>query len=602
MEPKAVVHIARMCVDLGLEDLVAVAPEATDGDASPMKEGQADGSSHIIGATEYMFEDQGSLGLSFDVNGKTPAKADTTPIDQNYPMSILALQRKTQAVGKEGLAKGQVLLKVGERLLTGLTYDQVMLMLRTGGRPLKLTFGPAGALGDVNTTQECDVQWLSGRTAELAAELEQTVAGGAAETVADDDESTPADGEAAAAEVAGGPELDFLFFLVTMGLKTGWDSAFVLAYAAIQLNTDAHNPRLEGKQKRMSKKEFIGNNRRSPDLALLSDEYLSGLYDEIGGKEIKMIKQRLPGEEEDGGGGGGGDKALTGSLVRSASVEAQLDLAASFNVQQAGLKRCPKAVRVQVGALGLTLFHEDGRLLETVLYTTLSLHECACDDAGAVLSLAIEPALKVKSRFGPAVKLTTDKGMDILGLMFQKGNELRKQGAVNRRKELRSMWKRANCRVNAALLGNFVSVADLQREPTAEDLAAMALEEASMKNDRYVVVKDIMIRASCDKDSERVGKLKGKEEFEALEIVELEEPDGVGSVKITKRIRVELAPARPEVGIPQSCGWISERGGSGLPLIRRLDADGKPIGEDESHVRVKSRRRSLTAAIPLDWA
>jgi Sec7-like guanine-nucleotide exchange factor len=41
------------------------------------------------------------------------------------------------------------------------------------------------------------------------------------------------------------------------------DTAFVLAYSIIMLNTDAHNPRLTG-QSRMSKADFIESNRRTP--------------------------------------------------------------------------------------------------------------------------------------------------------------------------------------------------------------------------------------------------------------------------------------------------------------------------------------------------
>lgn len=50
-----------------------------------------------------------------------------------------------------------------------------------------------------------------------------------------------------------------------MAHKMGNDTAFVLAYSTIMLNTDAHNPRLTG-QARMTKKEFIEGNRRTPDL------------------------------------------------------------------------------------------------------------------------------------------------------------------------------------------------------------------------------------------------------------------------------------------------------------------------------------------------
>ena len=53
------------------------------------------------------------------------------------------------------------------------------------------------------------------------------------------------------------------------------------------LNTDAHNPRLTG-QARMTKAQFIEGNRRTPDLAPLSEEFMSQLYDEIVVNEIKI--------------------------------------------------------------------------------------------------------------------------------------------------------------------------------------------------------------------------------------------------------------------------------------------------------------------------
>ena len=56
-----------------------------------------------------------------------------------------------------------------------------------------------------------------------------------------------------------------LFSRHSMAHKMGNDTAFVLAYSTIMLNTDAHNPRLTG-QSRMTKKEFIEGNRRTPDL------------------------------------------------------------------------------------------------------------------------------------------------------------------------------------------------------------------------------------------------------------------------------------------------------------------------------------------------
>ncbi|GBG70987.1 hypothetical protein CBR_g8287 [Chara braunii] len=66
---------------------------------------------------------------------------------------------------------------------------------------------------------------------------------------------------------------------------TSADTAYVLAYSVIMLNTDAHNPMVKIK---MSKAEFIRNNRGIDDGNDLPEEVLSSLYDRIVKNEIKM--------------------------------------------------------------------------------------------------------------------------------------------------------------------------------------------------------------------------------------------------------------------------------------------------------------------------
>nr|XP_043619023.1 brefeldin A-inhibited guanine nucleotide-exchange protein 2-like [Erigeron canadensis] len=73
------------------------------------------------------------------------------------------------------------------------------------------------------------------------------------------------------------------------------DTAYVLAYSVILLNTDAHNPMVKNK---MSPDDFIRNNRGIDDGKDLPPEYLKSLYERISKNEIKMkeddlaIKQR----------------------------------------------------------------------------------------------------------------------------------------------------------------------------------------------------------------------------------------------------------------------------------------------------------------------
>ncbi|KAG8058353.1 hypothetical protein GUJ93_ZPchr0002g23224 [Zizania palustris] len=63
------------------------------------------------------------------------------------------------------------------------------------------------------------------------------------------------------------------------------DTAYVLAYSVIMLNTDAHNTMVKDK---MSKSDFIRNNRGIDDGKDLPEAFLSTLYDQIVKNEIKM--------------------------------------------------------------------------------------------------------------------------------------------------------------------------------------------------------------------------------------------------------------------------------------------------------------------------
>ncbi|KAH6718021.1 hypothetical protein DL95DRAFT_333020 [Leptodontidium sp. 2 PMI_412] len=67
------------------------------------------------------------------------------------------------------------------------------------------------------------------------------------------------------------------------------DTAYVLAYSVIMLNTDAHSRQVV---KRMTKEDFIKNNRGINDNANLPDEYLNGIFDEIAQNEIVLKSER----------------------------------------------------------------------------------------------------------------------------------------------------------------------------------------------------------------------------------------------------------------------------------------------------------------------
>lgn len=63
------------------------------------------------------------------------------------------------------------------------------------------------------------------------------------------------------------------------------DTAYVLAYSVIMLNTDAYNPQVK---KRMTKTDFIKNNRGINDGSDLPEELLSEIFEDIANNEIRM--------------------------------------------------------------------------------------------------------------------------------------------------------------------------------------------------------------------------------------------------------------------------------------------------------------------------
>ncbi|GAA5897123.1 hypothetical protein JCM8208_003734 [Rhodotorula glutinis] len=63
------------------------------------------------------------------------------------------------------------------------------------------------------------------------------------------------------------------------------DTAYILAFSVILLNTDAHNPQVK---KPMTQAEFIRNNRGIDDGKDLDEQFLIEIYDEINANEIRM--------------------------------------------------------------------------------------------------------------------------------------------------------------------------------------------------------------------------------------------------------------------------------------------------------------------------
>jgi len=68
------------------------------------------------------------------------------------------------------------------------------------------------------------------------------------------------------------------------------DTAYVLAYSVVMLNTDQHSIRIKGN--RMTPEDFIKNNRGINDGQDLPPEYLTSIYEEIASNEIVLNSER----------------------------------------------------------------------------------------------------------------------------------------------------------------------------------------------------------------------------------------------------------------------------------------------------------------------
>ena len=93
------------------------------------------------------------------------------------------------------------------------------------------------------------------------------------------------------------------------------DTAYILAFSVIMLNTDAHNKNMKHK---MTKSEFVKNNRGINDGKDLPEEFLEDVYDEIQANEIKM-RDEIP-EPQTGGLGIGSLASVGRDLQREAYV------------------------------------------------------------------------------------------------------------------------------------------------------------------------------------------------------------------------------------------------------------------------------------------
>lgn len=80
----------------------------------------------------------------------------------------------------------------------------------------------------------------------------------------------------------------------------GVQTAYVLSYSVIMLNTDQHNPTVK---KRMTADDFVRNNRGIDDERDLPREFLEDLYARIRGRQIMMRHTMIESATDEGGDG-----------------------------------------------------------------------------------------------------------------------------------------------------------------------------------------------------------------------------------------------------------------------------------------------------------
>ncbi|GAB7359096.1 hypothetical protein MBLNU230_g5167t1 [Neophaeotheca triangularis] len=114
------------------------------------------------------------------------------------------------------------------------------------------------------------------------------------------------------------------------------DTAYVLAYSVIMLNTDQHSSQVK---KRMTHEDFLKNNRGINDNANLPDEYLIGIFDEIAHNEIVLDTERETaanlGMLPQGGNSGGGLAAGIGNALATVGRDLQREAYAQASEEMA---------------------------------------------------------------------------------------------------------------------------------------------------------------------------------------------------------------------------------------------------------------------------
>ena len=212
--------------------------------------------------------------------------------------------------------------------------------------------------------------------------------------------------EKSAKAVAKEGSFDFITFLAILAFKNGFDCAFVLAYSIIMLNTDLHNEKL-GTQKRLTKAQFLANNRRSPDLATLSDQYLGAIYNEVLMKEFKINTEEEEAEEEEEEEEVDEPEPAAGDAM---AEQAKLAATGQHEIGQTGVAAAlglgksavGKTVMLQIGKTGLNFISGDD-VLDVLRYQAIELDTLEFDDTSVTIKLMDEAVISLTTEDGPVI-------------------------------------------------------------------------------------------------------------------------------------------------------------------------------------------------------
>jgi brefeldin A-inhibited guanine nucleotide-exchange protein len=155
------------------------------------------------------------------------------------------------------------------------------------------------------------------------------------------------------------------------------DTAYVLAYSVILLNTDQHSKKMKGP--RMTPLDFIKNNRGINDNADLPDEYLNGIYEEITNNEIVLTSERehaaALGITVQPNAGGLTSGFFTKDLTKDAAHQADQEMSSKAEQRLRSLIRAQRKLATKPGAIRYipaTSFKHVGPMFDVVWMSFLS--------------------------------------------------------------------------------------------------------------------------------------------------------------------------------------------------------------------------------------